>query len=498
MVGILLLILCAVFVYAISHTSPTPPSNGKQQFYDAVYNNHHETEEDDKFQITEEQIKLKNLRDAGTLTEEEYTIQCNKLLRQTSDRSLIKNSIGSEVPLTVSSSFQNNLSLNLRTKADIEKEQQEKLTLAIGEKINDEIERIKRTLLNNAQNGVYELNSDNHKVVVTISRSLTYGFDKVTEHDPFKEFTKWQDTVSINMSPSSRKQFYRNTYPDLKKASSEKKSIAISVKSEHQKELNMHHNLLSSVLEKDGISADPVVYFPDTQCTYAIPAIFEADNTGKYRGGCIAFKYSCVIPEINTSSKISELTNVLNNRIQQLESFPSDNNHTKDEFPLEQQSADAATSTNSEIDLDYMSGEQFEYFCSELLSMNGYTNIEVTKHSGDQGIDIIAKKDGVKYGIQCKCYSSSVGNHSVQEAYSGMNYYNCHVGVVLTNNYFTSSAIELANKLNIILWDRDFLNNFIKNSTPPFQLKTNPDFPTHGASAGAPFFLLAVSINSSI
>ena len=74
-----------------------------------------------------------------------------------------------------------------------------------------------------------------------------------------------------------------------------------------------------------------------------------------------------------------------------------------------------------------MEGHDFEYYCAELLKNNGFYNVSVTQGSGDQGIDVLAEKGGVKYGIQCKCYSSDIGNKAVQEAFSGCRYYNCHV-----------------------------------------------------------------------
>ena len=112
---------------------------------------------------------------------------------------------------------------------------------------------------------------------------------------------------------------------------------------------------------------------------------------------------------------------------------------------------------------DQMDGHEFEYFCGNLLQNNGFSNVEVTKGSGDQGIDIIAYKDGIKYGIQCKCYSDSIGNKAVQEAFSGKAFYNCHVAAVLTNRYFTKSATELAEKNGVLLWNRDMLENLIKH-----------------------------------
>lgn len=114
-----------------------------------------------------------------------------------------------------------------------------------------------------------------------------------------------------------------------------------------------------------------------------------------------------------------------------------------------------------EQNYDNMDGHQFEHYCAELLENNGFQDVKVTSGSGDQGIDIIAFKDGIKYGIQCKRHSSDIGNKAVQEAFSGAKFYDCHVPVVITNRYFTKSANELATKNGVLLWDRDKLNELI-------------------------------------
>lgn len=107
------------------------------------------------------------------------------------------------------------------------------------------------------------------------------------------------------------------------------------------------------------------------------------------------------------------------------------------------------------VDYDYMTGEEFEEFCADILRGNGYTNVEVTKASGDHGIDVLATKDGLKYAIQCKRYSKPVGNKAVQEAYSGKAIYKADVAVVMSNMDFTSQAIDDARKLGVELWDRN-------------------------------------------
>jgi hypothetical protein len=107
---------------------------------------------------------------------------------------------------------------------------------------------------------------------------------------------------------------------------------------------------------------------------------------------------------------------------------------------------------------DNMDGREFENFCADLLKNNGFENVEVTSGSGDYGVDIFAEKDGITYAIQCKCYSSNIGNKAVQEIFSGKNYYKKHIAVVLTNQYFTSAAKKTAEHTGVVLWDRDYLD----------------------------------------
>ena len=112
-------------------------------------------------------------------------------------------------------------------------------------------------------------------------------------------------------------------------------------------------------------------------------------------------------------------------------------------------------------DIDLMTGTEFEEFIALLFKKMGYSS-QVTKQSGDQGIDVIAIKNNTRIGIQAKCYSNAVGNAAVQEAVAGKSFYNCDKTVVVTNNYFTTAAIELAQANNVILWNRDLLKEKLK------------------------------------
>lgn len=76
-------------------------------------------------------------------------------------------------------------------------------------------------------------------------------------------------------------------------------------------------------------------------------------------------------------------------------------------------------SSNYVHSVDGMDGHQFERFCADLLRKNGFVDVKITPGSGDQGVDIIAVKNGIRYAIQCKNYSSPLGNTPIQEVCAG-------------------------------------------------------------------------------
>lgn len=112
--------------------------------------------------------------------------------------------------------------------------------------------------------------------------------------------------------------------------------------------------------------------------------------------------------------------------------------------------------------MDEMEGHDFEYYCADLLRSGGFQHVEVTRGSGDFGADILCERDGVTYAVQCKCYDSVVGVHAVQEAFAGRAFYDRMVGAVMTNRYFTAPAETCARKLNVLLWDRDWIGTLLE------------------------------------
>ena len=108
---------------------------------------------------------------------------------------------------------------------------------------------------------------------------------------------------------------------------------------------------------------------------------------------------------------------------------------------------------------DDMDGIEYEHFCAEILRESGW-EAKVSQASNDQGADIIAERDGKKVAIQCKKYSSPVGNKAVQEVSASKLHYGTEFAAVVTNNTFTNSAKQLANSNNVHLLHHSDLESF--------------------------------------
>ncbi len=90
-----------------------------------------------------------------------------------------------------------------------------------------------------------------------------------------------------------------------------------------------------------------------------------------------------------------------------------------------------------------MDGLAFERHVASLLPGLGFTNIRLTERY-DLGIDIIAVKGGVTWGIQVKYYRGLVKASAVRQVVTALNYYGCQRAMVVTNSKFSRPAEKLA------------------------------------------------------
>ena len=105
-----------------------------------------------------------------------------------------------------------------------------------------------------------------------------------------------------------------------------------------------------------------------------------------------------------------------------------------------------------------MKPAEFEAFCAEVLRMAGW-DARVTMQSRDQGVDVVAEKNGWRVVLQCKLYARPVGNKAVQEAAAARSHEQAHYAVVVTNNKYTLSAEQLASTNAVLLLHYRDLSN---------------------------------------
>jgi HJR/Mrr/RecB family endonuclease len=106
-----------------------------------------------------------------------------------------------------------------------------------------------------------------------------------------------------------------------------------------------------------------------------------------------------------------------------------------------------------------LDGIAFEHYISRLLESQNFTHIKLTERY-DLGIDIIARKDGVNWGIQVKYYRGLVGADAVRQVVTALNMYGCQRAMVVTNSVFSRPATQLAASNDCELADKDELTRW--------------------------------------
>lgn len=106
----------------------------------------------------------------------------------------------------------------------------------------------------------------------------------------------------------------------------------------------------------------------------------------------------------------------------------------------------SARDRNRQLDfdaVDAMDGTGFEHYVGTLLAFQGFS-IQHTGKPGDQGCDLVATRDGVRYAVQTKRSRDPVSNAAVQQAVTAVAHYRCTHAMVVTNSRFNRGARDLA------------------------------------------------------
>ena len=133
--------------------------------------------------------------------------------------------------------------------------------------------------------------------------------------------------------------------------------------------------------------------------------------------------------------------------------------------------------------LNDMSWQQFEALVGEAFRRKGYTVTE-TASGADGGIDLVLKKQGETFLVQCKQWKAyKVGVSIVRELYGVMAAKGATGGFVVTSGIFTDEARAFATGRNIELMDGKALHALIRGVTAP--VKATSAAPAIATSAPA-------------
>ncbi|MBJ9989272.1 restriction endonuclease [Paenibacillus sp. S28] len=123
-----------------------------------------------------------------------------------------------------------------------------------------------------------------------------------------------------------------------------------------------------------------------------------------------------------------------------------------------------------------MNGLDFEKLIYNLFVKLGF-RAQITKASGDGGIDIIANYDGLlfkgKYLIQCKRWKGKVGEPEIRDLYGTVISENALKGILVTTSSFTRQAEEFSKGKNLELIDGAKLKELLNASEMSISMNNN-------------------------
>lgn len=125
-------------------------------------------------------------------------------------------------------------------------------------------------------------------------------------------------------------------------------------------------------------------------------------------------------------------------------------------------------------DIDLLKPDMFEKFCAYLWQKQGYNATVTNKKGGDSGVDVIAfspkGNEGVLLQSKTTTAEKSLPWDAVKDVVGGEpRYTKLHPGTffkkaIITNMYFNDNAKEHAQLHNVEIYERDFIEDFLKNN----------------------------------
>ena len=128
--------------------------------------------------------------------------------------------------------------------------------------------------------------------------------------------------------------------------------------------------------------------------------------------------------------------------------------------------------------LNQMSWQDFERLVSEYFRRNGFQVTQLGGNGPDGGIDLVMKRQGETYLVQCKQWKAyKVGAQPIREFYGVMTSQGAAGGYFVTSGVYTGEAKAFAQGLNLVLVDGPKLREMIdiaSKGAPSVAMETSP------------------------
>ncbi|MEW5967767.1 MAG: restriction endonuclease [Pseudomonadota bacterium] len=128
-----------------------------------------------------------------------------------------------------------------------------------------------------------------------------------------------------------------------------------------------------------------------------------------------------------------------------------------------------------EGELNAMSGQQFVTRVGQGFRRKGYSVREAVAGESDGGVDLVLKKDGAAFLVQCRQWRAPrVGVNSVRELHGAMAAQGAVGGFVVTSGAFTDEAAAFARDKHIVLMGGKTLRALIADVKAPVKYFRDP------------------------
>lgn len=126
---------------------------------------------------------------------------------------------------------------------------------------------------------------------------------------------------------------------------------------------------------------------------------------------------------------------------------------------------EAATGTAASTAIAEMSWREFELLVGEAYRLQGYSVAELGGQGPDGGVDLVLRRGGEKFFVQCKHWkSSSVGVAVVRELFGVMTARAATGGAIVTGGTFTPDAKVFAAECKVQLVDGAALSGLLRQA----------------------------------